>query len=323
MSEIIRTAEMIAGEINGIKAQVRTTAAIASVEIGRKLKEAKGLVPEGMWSAWLEDNVAYSLRTAQNLMALATEWDAGRGAGLENMSYSKAVLLLSVPAAERKQFIAEHNAEGMSVRELKKAIADDVLDEGEQLDMARMIAEEEQEEKAKQQEQIDELKRRVQELQTEAQVADAARGEAAARQHIAENQAKKSAEDAAALEKKIKSHEKANAEAVEKMRKAEEKAEKAEARAKELAERIKAQPAPEVRYETPEEVEKELEQLRKQAARSTEEAEVRAAYTMLKSAHEALMDKLSELEKADAELAGRFRAAFAKALSLMSEEVAG
>ena len=83
---ITRTPDMIAGEINTIKEQVRSTAVMASVEIGRRLKEAKGLVPEGQWTEWLQGRVSYSLRTAQNLMALASEWDAGHGAALEGMT---------------------------------------------------------------------------------------------------------------------------------------------------------------------------------------------------------------------------------------------
>ena len=49
MNEIIRTPAMIAGEINLIKEQVRSTALHASIEIGRRLQEAKALVPVGDW----------------------------------------------------------------------------------------------------------------------------------------------------------------------------------------------------------------------------------------------------------------------------------
>ena len=119
MNDIIRTPEMIAGEINLIKEQVRSTALQASIEIGRRLQEAKGMVPVGDWHTWLADNVDYSVRTAQNLMALAAECDAGRGASLEKFPYSKAVLLLSMSQDERDEFVEDHDVDGMSVRELK------------------------------------------------------------------------------------------------------------------------------------------------------------------------------------------------------------
>lgn len=42
--EIIRNPAMIAGEINLIKKQTRETVIAASVEIGRRLQEVKGMV---------------------------------------------------------------------------------------------------------------------------------------------------------------------------------------------------------------------------------------------------------------------------------------
>ena len=48
-----RTPEIIAAEINGIKEQTRKMVLYNSIEIGRKLTEAKLLVEHGEWGHWL------------------------------------------------------------------------------------------------------------------------------------------------------------------------------------------------------------------------------------------------------------------------------
>lgn len=119
---MIRTAETIAAEINVIKAQVRQTAVLATIEIGKRLKEAKSLVPYGEWGRWLEENVDYSERKAQNAMALAEEYAMKDPQAIADLDVTKAVMLLAVPGEEREAFVAEHQVEDISVRELKAAI---------------------------------------------------------------------------------------------------------------------------------------------------------------------------------------------------------
>lgn len=120
---IIRDAATIAAEINGIKGQVRITVVAAAVEIGRRLKEAKALVPFGAWSEWLKVNVDYSERTAQNMMRIADEYGGGTSPALADVGYTQAVLLLGVPKDMREEFVQENDIEGMSTRELQDAIA--------------------------------------------------------------------------------------------------------------------------------------------------------------------------------------------------------
>lgn len=119
---VIRTAETIAAEINVIKAQVRQTAVMATIEIGKRLKEAKSLVPYGEWGLWLQQNVDYSERKAQNAMALAEEYAMKDPQAIADLDVTKAVMLLAVPGEEREAFVAEHQVEDISVRELKAAI---------------------------------------------------------------------------------------------------------------------------------------------------------------------------------------------------------
>lgn len=133
MSDIVltRTAAVIAGEINNIKAQVRNIQLSASVEIGRKLHEAKALVAHGEWEGWLAENVDYSQSTANNLMRIATEFGdeqislfsgASNSETFAHLTYSQAVALFALPPEERTEFVETHDMESMSTRELKAEI---------------------------------------------------------------------------------------------------------------------------------------------------------------------------------------------------------
>lgn len=133
MNDIVttRTAAVIAGEINSIKAQVRNIQLSASVEIGRKLHEAKALVAHGEWESWLSENVDYSQSTANNLMRIATEFGdeqislfsgASNSETFANLTYSQAVALFALPAEERAEFVETHDMESMSTRDLKAEI---------------------------------------------------------------------------------------------------------------------------------------------------------------------------------------------------------
>jgi hypothetical protein len=128
-----RTADVIAAEINGIKAQTRTVLLCGSIEIGRRLTEAKDMIDHGKWGKWLEKSVDYSQSTANNLMRIFNEYgadqiplfgDNSKSQALGNLSYTQAVALLGVPAEEREAFIEKNDAAAMSTRELQQAIKD-------------------------------------------------------------------------------------------------------------------------------------------------------------------------------------------------------
>ena len=67
MNEITRPIEVITQEINFYKLQ----AGNAIIEIGKRLHEAKLTLPHGAWGAWLQNEVEFSERTAQNFMRIA------------------------------------------------------------------------------------------------------------------------------------------------------------------------------------------------------------------------------------------------------------
>ena len=133
MEEIVvtRTSALIAAEINSIKNQTRMMLLLNSIEIGRRLAEAKSLIPHGEWGKWLETNVNYSQSTANNLMRIFEEYGADqltifgadvKSQALGNLSYTQAVALLGVPQDEREDFIKDHDVANMSTRELQQAI---------------------------------------------------------------------------------------------------------------------------------------------------------------------------------------------------------
>jgi hypothetical protein len=63
-----------AEEINLIKEETGRAIMRGLIEIGNRLLEAKSLVPYGEWEQWLENNVSYSVRSAQDLMRIAKEY---------------------------------------------------------------------------------------------------------------------------------------------------------------------------------------------------------------------------------------------------------
>jgi hypothetical protein len=148
---ISRTPALIAAEINDIKGQTRKMILYNSIEIGRRLVEAKYLLGHGEWGEWLQNSVDYSQRTAENLMRIFDEYgadqitlltDNAKSQALANLSYTQAVALLGVPEEEREAFIEAHDIDNMSTRELQQAIKerDQALADKEKADQEKVNA---------------------------------------------------------------------------------------------------------------------------------------------------------------------------------------
>lgn len=128
-----RTPALIAAEINEIKHRTKNMVLYNSIDIGRKLVEAKSLLNHGEWGEWLETSVNYSHSTANNLMRIFDEYgaeqitlltDNAKSQTFANLSYSQAIALFGIPESEREQFIDENDVLNMSARELQQAIKD-------------------------------------------------------------------------------------------------------------------------------------------------------------------------------------------------------
>lgn len=117
-----RSADGIATEIRVIVHQTRTMMAAAVIEIGKRLIEAQHLVPHGEWGEYVTHSCGFSQRTAQTYMQLAA--NEANAQTFADLPYSKALALLALPEGTAGEFRESYPVEDMSVRELKKQIAD-------------------------------------------------------------------------------------------------------------------------------------------------------------------------------------------------------
>lgn len=129
MSELVekKSPEVLAAEIRALTASMLANI----IEIGRRMCQAKEILPHGQFGEWVKTKTGYSQSTANNFMKLFQEYGAPQeslfGAEVNsqtfgNLPYSKALALLAVPAEEREEFARENHVEDMSTRELKQAI---------------------------------------------------------------------------------------------------------------------------------------------------------------------------------------------------------
>ena len=313
-----RTAEEIAGSINRIKAEVREAVLDGSIRIGRELQAAKSKVPYGEWESWLEANVAYSVRTAQNLMRIADEYGRRRTEAMEGLSITQAVLLLGLTAQEREAFVESHDMESITTDELREQI--------KQLN----------EEKAKLQMTIEDMLRDTQQPEEDqqelrAQLEEAERQlEEATRKKDKLYDELKAAETSHDIDRKKHAEElrKAQQEAAEQGTKATAAKKTVEGltRQKErleeelLAERQK--PA-QVVYQTPPDVLEEMKKLRESAGRSNDETALRTMYEALVNGFTRLQEQLGIVRSKDPELGNKMTQAVRGGLLKMAEVVQG
>jgi chromosome segregation ATPase len=90
------------------------------IEIGKRLIEAKEMLPHGEWGKWLEEKVEFTQQTANKFMRVANEM--GNYASMLNSGTGKLFALLSLPEQDRERFIETQPIEDMTTRELQQAI---------------------------------------------------------------------------------------------------------------------------------------------------------------------------------------------------------
>lgn len=133
MSNIItaRDIEMVTSDIRYAQRQGARQLLSNLIEIGRLLVEAKAMVPYGEWGKYLQEELDYRQSTANNLMKLYQEYGDNQESffgslqnsqAFGNLSYTKALALIVLPAEDRAEFVENNDVEGMSTRELEKAI---------------------------------------------------------------------------------------------------------------------------------------------------------------------------------------------------------
>ena len=126
----VRSIEIVTAEIHTIRDNVARVFMEGVVQIGRRLEEAKQLVPQGEWLGYLDKELGYKPSTAQNYMRIAREIGDGQ-IGLSgktpsdffgNLGYSQLLPLLGLPEEEREQLAEEHDLAGMSSREIQALV---------------------------------------------------------------------------------------------------------------------------------------------------------------------------------------------------------
>ena len=86
------------------------------IEVGKRLTQAKEMVPHGEWQNWLEKNFSLKKSTANNFMRCAERFGNFQTSG--NLNSSQMVELLALPADETEQFIEAKAAEGNPVENM-------------------------------------------------------------------------------------------------------------------------------------------------------------------------------------------------------------
>lgn len=118
--------DRLVSEIRMITEQTKQVVLFNSIEIGRRLTEAKAMVKRGTWGTWLKERVDYSQRTANNFMKIYQEYGRNglteKSQALANLSYTQALALIDLPEDERARFAEERKAGEMALRKLQEEV---------------------------------------------------------------------------------------------------------------------------------------------------------------------------------------------------------
>ena len=320
----VRTLEVIGAEIRTFTASMVNNI----IEIGRRMCEAKEMLPYGQFGDWIKANTGYSRSTANNFMRIYQEYGSRQGclfgAEMENdqafgqLTYTKALALLDVPAEEREQFVEDHDVVNMSTRELQQAIAERDAAKKKLEEVSRAFDEsqdalsKQKAETLKRGFEIKDLQSKVAEL--EARPAETIPDQGAIDSAVAEAVKKADAAHAAELEKikageeeKRKALEKKAADAEARATKAAEKLKKAESNARVLTDADGAEAEAKAAAAEAEKARAEAAELRRQLAMSGEATVTFKLYfAAWQKDYANMMDALA---KADEDTAGRLKAA--------------
>jgi chromosome segregation ATPase len=301
MNELTRPLELIEAEINFYKAQT----ANGIIEIGKRLIEAKEQVAHGEWSIWLKEKVDFSQETARRFMKIAEEFSNSTALG--NLPVTKIYALLDVPSDQREEFAQQHDLEEMTTREVEKA----VKEWKQRFDNAKRIADEKEEEAKRLQAALD--KKRIE-----------LRDETGKLQLLQQKNKDLQVE----LKKATESGDTAQIEKLrQRLKESDEAWRAAEARIDELEEQLKRKPievqAVETIEKVPDEIQKELDELRRKAAQPVNDAAQRykVYFDIIVDNYKKLLSTLSELQQTDPAGYVKYRKATAGMLVKLGEQV--
>lgn len=227
--------QVLVNEIVFIKTQTEQLVLMNSIEIGKRLTEAKKLIKHGEWANWLKERVSFSQRTATNLMRVYEEYGknglASNSETIAQLNYTQALALLAVPVDSREEFAREKNISEKTIKELKeeiKKVQADKDSSDKELSVIQAEYEKLKKENADKDSDIKSLSKRIEDLRAEQKKASESM-DAELEKRLAESIGKTQDEismlekEKADLIEKMKETESAHAEA---LKKAAEKAEK-------------------------------------------------------------------------------------------------
>lgn len=132
MAELTRNIDTVTAEIVMIRDNAKRVFFDAVIQIGRRLEEAKALVPQGEWLRYLDTCLGFKPSTAQNYMRIAREMGDGQ-LGLDGkaaadmfgqLGYTQLLPMLGLTDEERRELAEDNDLAGMSSREVKKLVED-------------------------------------------------------------------------------------------------------------------------------------------------------------------------------------------------------
>ena len=352
MVAVVRDIGTIEREIQVLKDQSARIVLSYAIEVGRRLCEAKEMLPHGEWGSWLKQRAGFSQSTANNMMRLFEEYGADQltlfGAipnsqALGNLSYTKAISLLALPAEERDEVLKTNDVEAMSTRELERLIrekkeaedkasaAQEALEAEKKRAQAaldeRDVAEAREEKAVKRAEEYESvakdasnklfaLQDRLKEAERRLQAAD---GQAA---ELAREQARSAAQaEIELLKGRIKEAQDAAEAAKQEAQKAAEAAkQEAQAQIGELQARVEQAAA--LTKDSKEEAERlrhEIEQLKARDRRDSRVPEFKAIFVRVQGEVSALKKLIGDIRADDPETAGKLESAMKKFAEVMAK----
>lgn len=322
-----RDIQTVTAEIRQLHRQAQCMVLGYAIEIGRKLVEAKAMLPYGQWGQWLKEEVEFSRSTAQNFMRIFEEYGAkqvsifgdAESQTLGNLPYTHALKLLALPAEEREEFAQEHHVEDISSRELEKLLRErdeaqaDAKSAKDALDEAAKIAEKADEARRDAEAAAERIAKELQEARGEA---SNAKGLLERAKKDAET-ARKSAEESRAALKELRENPEVPASVLEEMRRKIEAGAAEEAQEK-LQEAVRRE---RTMTEQAEESRRRVQELEKQlAAADADTAVFKAWFAAIQQDFQNLRGAAERVTARDAEKGGKLHTAV-RALLQQQEEV--
>jgi hypothetical protein len=296
------------------------------IEIGKRLVEVKESLPHGEFGSYLKEKVAFSERTAQNFMKVAREFSNTQA--LADLEPTKVYALLDLPIEERENFVSlPHEVNGeiktvdeMTTRELQKVI--------KERDEFKKIANEKSEEARKA---FDEKMKAEAERRTTDTVLRETQKDVENLQNTLRKQKEKSEKDIADLQSFIGEAETVgDDEEVERLKASllelQDDVDSSALKIDELEAQLKAKPidvTETIIEKIPEEVEKELQELRKKTAQSNDQSVIKFKiyHKELQQTFIEQLQLLEEIKKTSPEIHEKCKNAITELLSKMAERL--